>query len=60
MKRYGAAMKVTCWNSKCKHYWENMCTREADGTNLIHLDDKGKCKDFEVGESDWYKREENV
>jgi len=37
-----------------------MCTREADGTNLIHLDDKGKCKDFEVGESDWYKREENV
>ena len=52
------SMKICCWNSKCQHYWEDMCTRETDEKNFVHLDYEGKCRDFVAGESDWYKESE--
>lgn len=43
-----------CQNSKCKHYWEDSCTRSFD-KKMTALDSEGKCMRFEKGESDYYR-----
>ncbi|WP_113676104.1 hypothetical protein [Vallitalea guaymasensis] len=48
---------IMCTNSECKYYWEDMCTKNV-GNEIVHIDDSGKCEDFEQGECDWYKEME--
>lgn len=51
-------MDVSCWNCKCKHYYEDMCLRDFHDGELIFLDIEGKCINFEEGECMLYQDEE--
>ncbi len=47
------AINLSCWNSKCKFYYEDMCIKNCNEESMW-LDETGKCTTFEAGKSDWY------
>ena len=51
------AINMMCMNSKCKYYWEDNCTRNLE-EERIEINEDGSCETFELGESDYYKMEE--
>ncbi|APQ78613.1 MULTISPECIES: hypothetical protein [Clostridium] len=53
------AINMMCMNSKCKYYWEDMCSKNVNEEMMV-IDINGKCKTFEEGVSDWYKQSEET
>jgi len=39
---------VHCENNKCKYYFEDSCTYEANDY-MVCIDESGKCESFEKG-----------
>lgn len=54
------AINLGCFNSKCKFYWEDMCTKNTNEEPMV-INEQGRCETFEAGISDWYEQmEQNV
>lgn len=49
----------TCYNSKCKHYYEAICTYETSG-NRITIGSLGECTNFEIGVNEGYEEDGGV
>lgn len=47
------AINLTCWNSKCKYYYEAMCTKSTNEEPML-INENGYCETFKEGVSDWY------
>lgn len=45
--------KISCWNSKCKYYYEDGCDL-AENNKWINLDEDGKCTNFKEGTHEGY------
>ena len=51
------SMRIFCGNNDCKYYWEDWCQRDMEDMKVIHINNSGKCDDFEQGECQYYKDE---
>lgn len=50
----GIRVEICCWNSECKHYWEDMCLKGWKKNEIMFLDRNGKCRQFEKGRNEAY------
>lgn len=39
-------IEIVCLNSKCEHYFENMCLKETEKNKCFELDQNGQCAYF--------------
>lgn len=44
---------IFCLNAKCKHYFEDNCTKFFE-KNKLNISAGGKCEDFEMGMNEGY------
>ncbi|MEA5057747.1 MAG: hypothetical protein VB047_09360 [Anaerotignum propionicum] len=51
------AINLICFNSECKHYWEDCCKKNLQETQIV-IGEDGMCKSFEKGVCDWYGESE--
>lgn len=50
-------MDLMCMNSRCKHYFEDMCMKSVNEDRIV-LDYQGICTHFEWGKHEGYKVDE--
>lgn len=53
IERKTRAGSLCCWNSDCKHYFEDLCFRELAG-DAVYLDYLSTCTSFVPGKNEGY------
>lgn len=53
------AINMTCWNSNCKHYFEDLCMKNLSEEH-IHINENGNCETFEHGINEGYSWEDTI
>ena len=56
----GIRIEICCWNSNCKHYWEDMCLKEWKSNEIMFHGYNGECRSFELGKNKAYELEKEM
>jgi hypothetical protein len=52
----GVRVEISCHNTKCKSYWEDMCLMNWRENQVMFHDSEGKCTHYENGINEAYEQ----